>query len=56
LDDADMMVAVASASKIEEALSELEEGAAEESALVGEGEGDEPELSVERGKKDEDEE
>jgi large subunit ribosomal protein L25 len=56
LDDADMMVAVASASKIEEALSELEEGAAEEGALVGEGEGDEPELSVERGKKDEDEE
>lgn len=61
LDDEDMMVAVASASKIEEALSELEEleeaeGTAEGVALVGEEEGDEPELSVERGKKEEDEE
>ena len=50
LDDADMMVAVASASKIEEALAELEEleeteglaeGAAEDVALVGEEEGGE---------------
>jgi len=49
LDDADMMVAVASASKIEEAMAEIEEleeaegvvpGAAEDVALVGE-EGDE---------------
>ena len=56
LDDEDMMVAVASASKIEEALAELEEEEAEEAAtVIGEDE-DEPELSVERGKKDEDEE
>jgi large subunit ribosomal protein L25 len=57
LDDPDMMVAVASASKIEEALAELEEvegAVAEDVALVGEEEeGDEPELSVDRGKKDE---
>jgi large subunit ribosomal protein L25 len=53
LDDADMMVAVASASKIEEVI------AGEEGAEVAEAEadtGDEPALSVERGKKDEDEE
>jgi large subunit ribosomal protein L25 len=61
LDDPDMMVAVASASKIEEALAELEEleevegAVAEDVALVGEEEGDEPELSVDRGKKDEEE-
>jgi len=49
LDDSDMMVAVASASKIEEALPGAEgaEGAAPAS--------EEPELSVDRGKKEEDE-
>ena len=52
LDDADMMVAVASASKIDEVVGEGEEGAeVEEGAADGE-----PELSVDRGKKDEDEE
>lgn len=60
LDDEDMMVAVASASKIEEALAELEEIEAEEGlegapVIDDEAEG-EPELSVERGKQDEDEE
>ena len=51
LDDADMMVAVASASKIDEVVGEGEEGAeVEEGAADGE-----PELSVDRGKKDEDE-
>ena len=57
LDDEDMMVAVASASKIEEALAELEEleeaeavaeGAAEDVALVGE-EGDEEGESSDEG-------
>ena len=55
LDDADMMVAVASASKIDEAMDALEE----EDAQLVEGApevGEEPELSVDRGKKDEDEE
>jgi large subunit ribosomal protein L25 len=58
LDDADMMVAVASASKIEEALAELEEleeaegvaeGAAEDVALVGEEGDEESESSEEEG-------
>ena len=58
LDDADMMVAVASASKIEAALAELEEAEAEIEgvAVIGEEAEGEPELSVERGKKEEDEE
>ena len=50
LEDDDVMVAVATASKIEEALPDaegVEEGAPE---------GEEPEISVERGKKEEDEE
>jgi len=59
LDDAEMMVAVASASKIEEALAELEEAEAEADvegvAVIGEEEEGEPELSVERGKKDDEE-
>ena len=54
LDDPDIMVAVAAASRIEEELAELEE--AEEETVVGEEAEEEPELSVERGKKEEDEE
>jgi len=50
LEDDDVMVAVATASKIEEALPGA--AGAEEEAL----EGEEPEISVERGKKDEEEE
>jgi large subunit ribosomal protein L25 len=56
LDDADMMVAVAAASRIEEAMAELEEA---DAAVLGEAaataEGEEPELSVERGKKEDEE-
>ena len=57
LDDADMMVAVASASKIEAALAELEEAEAEIEgvAVIGEEAEGEPELSVERGKKEDEE-
>ena len=57
LDDADMMVAVASASKIEEALAELEEAEAELEGVevIGEEAEGEPELSVERGKKEDEE-
>ena len=52
LDDADMMVAVASAPRVAEGVAGEEEG---EEILEGAPEGgDEPELSVERGKKDED--
>jgi len=53
LDDSDMMVAVAAASRIEEAMAELEEAEAEELGEVAVAEGEEPELSVERGKKEE---
>jgi len=54
LDDADMMVAVASAPRIAEGVAEGEEGG---EGLEGAPEGgEEPELSVDRGKKDEDEE
>jgi len=59
LDDEDMMVAVASASKIEEAMAELEEleeseglaveGSAEDVALVGEEDGEEADSSEEGG-------
>ena len=55
LDDTDMMVAVASASKIDEAMDALE---VEDAALLAEAapaDGEEPELSVERGKKEDDE-
>jgi len=58
LDDADMMVAVASASKIEAALAELEEGEGEVegvAAIIGEEAEGEPQLSVERGKKEDEE-
>jgi len=50
LDDADMMVAVASAPRVAEGVA----GEESEEILEGAPEGEEPELSVERGKKDED--
>lgn len=56
LDDPDMMVAVASASKIDAAMDALEEEDAELLAVGAPAEGEEPELSVDRGKKEEDEE
>jgi len=59
LDDADMMVAVASASKIDAAMDALDEEAADalaaEAPVIGEDAEGEPELSVERGKKEDEE-
>jgi len=56
LDDSDTMVAVAAVSRIEEAVAELAEGEEGEEVAEVVAEGEEPELSVERGKKEEDEE